>query len=109
MLQESCIFMTDSSLAGFRVTELAAQSACAYAGKLLADLGAEVIKIEPPATGDAARRSGPFPGHLVDPEASGTFLFLNTNKLSVTLDLERPEAQRLLHELVGRSKVVVED
>ena len=61
--------------------------AAAYATKLLADLGAEVIKIEPPA-GDPARRRGPFPGGESQiPNCSGLYLYLNTNKRSVTLDL----------------------
>ncbi len=56
------------------------------AGLMLADLGAEVILIEPP-TGDPARRYGPFPGEAPDPEKSGQFLYLNSNKKGVVLDL----------------------
>ncbi len=58
----------------------------AYATKLMADLGAEVIKVEEP-TGDEARHRGPYPGQVPHPEKSGLFLYLNTNKLGVTLNL----------------------
>jgi crotonobetainyl-CoA:carnitine CoA-transferase CaiB-like acyl-CoA transferase len=73
-------------LEGVKVLELGHLVAAAYATKLMADLGAEVIKVEEPG-GDRARQRGPFPGGIVDPEQSGLFLSLNTNKRSITLDL----------------------
>ena len=75
-------------LAGVKVLELGHMVSAAYATKLMADLGAEVIKVEEPA-GDRARQRGPFPGGIVDPEKSGLFLYLNTNKRSITLDLRQ--------------------
>jgi len=54
---------------------------------MLAQLGAEVIKIEPPG-GDEARYYGPFPGDTPDPEKSGLFLYLNLDKSGITLDQE---------------------
>lgn len=72
-------------LEGIRVVELATGVAGPYAGKLFADYGAEVVKVEPLA-GDRSRRAGPFPGDEVDPERSASFLHLNTNKRSVVAD-----------------------
>src|SRR5262249_32171050 len=84
-------------LEGVKVLELGHMVSAAYATKLMADLGAEVIKVEEPA-GDRARQRGPFPGGVVDPEKSGLFLYLNTNKRGVTIDLSRQpsELQRLV-------------
>ena len=75
-------------LEGVKVLELGTMVSAAYATKLMADLGADVIKVEEPA-GDPARLRGPFPGGVPDPEKSGLFLSLNTNKRGVTLDLVR--------------------
>jgi crotonobetainyl-CoA:carnitine CoA-transferase CaiB-like acyl-CoA transferase len=69
--------------------------AASYATKLLADLGAEVIKVEPPG-GDRSRLRGPFPRGVADPERSGLFLYLNTNKRGVTLDLADRRGRELL-------------
>ena len=76
----------------------------AYATKLMADLGAEVIKVEEPG-GDIARQRGPFPNGDVDPERSGLFLYLNTNKHSVTLDL--PQEQDTLAKLIAGADILV--
>ena len=82
-------------LSSYRVLDLASGLAAPYAAKLLADLGADVIKVEPPG-GDPARRVGPFPGGTPDPEASATFLYGNTSKRGVTLDLAAaPDRERL--------------
>ncbi|MGA2409361.1 MAG: CoA transferase, partial [Candidatus Binataceae bacterium] len=72
-------------LEGVRVLEMGNLVSAPYASKLLADLGADVIKLELPE-GDEARRRGPYPGHRRDPEQSGLFLYLNTNKRGATLD-----------------------
>jgi len=69
------------ALEGLRVLEIATGVSGPYCGKLLAGLGADVIKLEPPA-GDSTRGSGPFPGDVPDPERSGLFLHLNTGKRS---------------------------
>jgi crotonobetainyl-CoA:carnitine CoA-transferase CaiB-like acyl-CoA transferase len=75
-------------LAGVNVLELGHMASAAYAAKLMADLGAEVIKVEEPG-GDRARQWGPFPQGTTDPERSGLFLYLNTNKRGITLDLHQ--------------------
>jgi crotonobetainyl-CoA:carnitine CoA-transferase CaiB-like acyl-CoA transferase len=80
-----------------------------YCGKLLADLGAEVIKIEKPGAGDQARRRGPFPNDVPDQEASGLFLYLNTNKLGITLDVKTCSGRAIFEDLVAQTDVLIED
>jgi len=79
----------------------------AYAAKLMADLGAEVLKVEPPRDGDPTRRRGPFPGGVADAEKSGLFLYLNTNKRGITLDLRQPRGRELLLALAADVDVLV--
>ena len=78
-----------------------------FCGKLLADYGADVVKIEPPA-GDAARQRAPFIGDEPGSERSSYFLFYNTNKRSVTIDIETPQGQDLLRKLAEAADVLVE-
>src|SRR5262249_8430407 len=78
-------------LQGVKVVELGHMVSAAYATKLMADLGADVIKVEEP-TGDRARERGPFPGGVIDQEKSGLFLALNTNKRGITIDLRQDRA-----------------
>ena len=98
--------MLPGLLSGVRVLEIGGQISASYCGKILALLGAEVIKVESPE-GDAARRAGPFPADLPHPEKSGLFLALNLNKFGVTLDLTRPEDRRRLGILARGATVVV--
>jgi len=67
--------------------------------KLLADLGAEVVKVEPPGVGDESRRRGPFLNDIPHPERSGLFLYLNTNKSGITLDIKTTKGRGILKEL----------
>jgi crotonobetainyl-CoA:carnitine CoA-transferase CaiB-like acyl-CoA transferase len=101
-------FMPDSALAGIRVIELAQSVAGPYCGKLLADAGAEVIKIEPPQTGDSSRDQGPFPDGIPDREKSGLYLHLNTNKKSVTLDVATASGRIILKRLLAKADVLIE-
>ena len=78
-----------------------------FAGKILADLGLEVIKVEPPG-GDSVRRLAPFKDRVPDPEASLPFLYLNSNKKSITLNLEREEGRELLKILARQSDILLE-
>jgi crotonobetainyl-CoA:carnitine CoA-transferase CaiB-like acyl-CoA transferase len=89
------------------VLDLTQHIAGPYATKLLGDLGAEVIKVEPPG-GDIARRLPPFAGDEPHPERSGLFAYLNTNKRSVVLDLGTPDGLDSLRRLAERADVVVE-
>jgi crotonobetainyl-CoA:carnitine CoA-transferase CaiB-like acyl-CoA transferase len=83
-----------------------------WTGQLLADLGAEVIKIERPGTGDDTRGWGPpflREGHGGDAGDAAYYLCANRNKQSVTIDFTQPEGQRLLKDLVSRADVVIEN
>jgi crotonobetainyl-CoA:carnitine CoA-transferase CaiB-like acyl-CoA transferase len=82
------------ALDGIRVVEVGAGIGPAYAGRLLAGLGADVDKLES-AEGDPLRREGPFPGDVPDPEKSGLFLHLNTGKRSV-IGTRNSDVRRLL-------------
>lgn len=78
-----------------------------YCGKLLADMGADVIKIEGPG-GDATREIPPFWGDQPHPERSLFFLYMNTSKRGVTLDIAKPEGQALLRKLAATADIAVE-
>lgn len=99
------------ALDGLKVVELPCFDAmpflaAAMAGKSFADFGAEVIKIEPPRSGARERSLGPFRDEMPDPETGGLHLYLNTNKLGVTLDLERPRGRDLLFDLLASADIV---
>ena len=99
--------MNDSgALAGLRVLDLTDQKG-ALCGRLLADLGADVIKVEPPG-GDPARRIGPFLDDLFHLDRSLFFWFYNLNKRSITLDLEKSRAVDLLLGLTASADVIIE-
>ncbi len=98
--------MTDSALDDIRVLDLAGETGV-YATKLLADLGADVIRIEPP-DGDPMRDIGPFWHDERAVDRSLSFFNLNTNKRSVTLDFTKPEGRALFEKLVATADVVVE-
>jgi crotonobetainyl-CoA:carnitine CoA-transferase CaiB-like acyl-CoA transferase len=93
-------------LDGLRVVELAGEHTAA-AGKLLADLGADVVVVEPPG-GAATRRLGPFAGGAPDPERSLHWWFFNTSKRGLVLDLATADDRAALGELLGRADILVE-
>jgi crotonobetainyl-CoA:carnitine CoA-transferase CaiB-like acyl-CoA transferase len=93
-------------LAGRRVLELAGETG-AYCGKLLGDLGADVVKLEPPG-GCRGRRVPPFWRDEPGPDASLSFLYANTSKRSVTLDLARAEDRARLLRLARGADLLVE-
>ena len=95
---------TARALAGRRVLELADEKGV-YCGKLLADMGADVVKIERPG-GDATRGIPPFWGDQPHSQRSLFFLYTNTSKRGVTLDLRRAEGQGLLERLVETADLV---
>ncbi len=101
--------MTEGALQGITVLEYAEMVSGPYCAKLMADLGAEVIKIEQPPAGDPARRRGPFPTEVPHPEKSGLFLYVNTNKLSVTLDLRTPTGREVFERLAAEADIFIED
>ena len=99
--------MSYSLLEGLKVLELGDFLSAPYCGKLLANMGAEVTKIETPGSGDASRRYGPFLDDDPHPERSGLFLYLNCDKRSVTVNLETPTGRGILQDLVARSDALV--
>jgi len=94
------------ALDDIRVLDLAGEPGM-YCGKLLAELGADVLKIEPPG-GDPARRIGPFFQDEVDPNKSLYFFGLNSSKRAITLNIASADGQALLKRLAATADVVVE-
>jgi crotonobetainyl-CoA:carnitine CoA-transferase CaiB-like acyl-CoA transferase len=99
--------LPESALGDIRVIDLSQGIAGPYATRLLAGLGAEVIKVEPPE-GDYTRRLGPFPGDIPHPDRSGLFIHLNGNKKSITLDISTTSGQVVLKKLLAGAGVLVE-
>ena len=101
--------MESGILSDLKVVEYAHFISGPYCGKLMADLGAQVIKVEEPGFGDEARKAGPFPNDIPHPERSGLFLYLNTNKVGVTLGLRTSEGLKVFKELVKDADILVEN
>ena len=95
------------SLDGIRVIDLSHVLAAPTTTMILADLGAEVIHVEPPH-GDDAREFGPFAGE-VDKNLSGYFISLNRNKKGIVLNLKHQKAKDILIEMIKKSDVVIEN
>ncbi len=100
------------ALANIRVLDLSRVLAGPWAGQMLADLGADVIKVERPGSGDDTRHWGP--PFLRDAEGRDTaeaayYLCANRNKRSLTVDFTKPEGQRLIRELAAQSDVLLEN
>ncbi len=98
--------MPESALDDIRVLDLAGETGV-YATKLLADLGADVIRVEPP-DGDPMRDIGPFWHDERAADRSLSFFNLNTNKRSITLDFTKPDGRTIFEKLVATADVVVE-
>jgi crotonobetainyl-CoA:carnitine CoA-transferase CaiB-like acyl-CoA transferase len=104
--------MRQAPLAGIRVLDLSRVLAGPWAGQMLADLGADVIKVERPHAGDDTRAWGP--PYLKDAAGRDTaeaayFLCANRNKRSVTIDIARPEGQDLVRRLAAKADVLLEN
>jgi crotonobetainyl-CoA:carnitine CoA-transferase CaiB-like acyl-CoA transferase len=93
-------------LKGVQVLDLADEKA-SFCSKLLADLGARVIKIERPG-GDPSRQIGPFVGGFPHPERSLFFYYNNTNKMGLTLNLEHDEGKVLFFKLLKKTDIIIE-
>ncbi|MBT6893358.1 MAG: CoA transferase, partial [Gammaproteobacteria bacterium] len=94
-------------LQDIRVLDLTEEIVGPYATKLLADYGADVVKVEKPE-GDSARQLGPFKDGDRHPEKSGTFFYFNTNKRSVVLDLTASAGLNSFWDLVDWADIIVE-
>ena len=100
--------MPEGALAGLKVLDFTHYVAGPYCTKLLADYGADVIKVERPPNGDGSRRMGPYPGDEPHPEKSAQFLHLNTNKRGIVVDLKVDASSIIIERLAGWADVVVE-
>jgi crotonobetainyl-CoA:carnitine CoA-transferase CaiB-like acyl-CoA transferase len=98
--------MVQQALGGLRVLECGDFVAAPYAATILGHLGADVVKVEPPA-GDSNRRRGPFPTGNEGVETSGLHLFLDQAKRSVVADLESPEGKATLHRLAATADLLI--
>jgi crotonobetainyl-CoA:carnitine CoA-transferase CaiB-like acyl-CoA transferase len=96
------------ALSDLRVVEYGRQVSAPFCARLFADLGAEVIKIEPPG-GDPSRLAGPFPNASPDPEESGLFHYLNAGKQGLVADLDDAAQLEQLHALLAGADVFVEN
>lgn len=94
------------ALAGLRILECGEMVAAPYAAKLLAHMGADVVKVEPPE-GDPARRRGPFPKNESHPERSGLHLYLNQGKRSLLIDWTTDGGQSHFRRLAANADAVV--
>ena len=94
---------------GLKVIEYGENISAPYCAKLLAGLGAEVIKVENPGSGDEARFNGPFPKYIPDIEKSGLFLSLNANKMGVTLNLNKKKGKEIFRRLIETADVLIEN
>ncbi|MBM3947245.1 MAG: CoA transferase [SAR202 cluster bacterium] len=101
--------MPELPLSGVRVLDLTWYTAGPYCTRLLADYGADVLKIERPRVGDPSRQMPPFYKDQPGLERSGLFLYLNTSKRSMTLDLKTARGKEVLKELVRKADVLVEN
>ena len=95
-------------LGDITVLDLSQGVAGPFCAKLLAGLGAEVVKVEPPGTGDPSRRSEPFLGGRPGLENSALFAYLNTSKKSVSLDLDVPRQAQILKRMAQDCGILVE-
>ena len=102
--------MNDAPLDGLLVVDLSRALAGPHAGQMLGDLGARVIKVEAPGSGDDTRSWGPpFVAGSDEREYSTYFLSCNRNKESIALDLKSDDGVRILRELVSRADVLIEN
>jgi crotonobetainyl-CoA:carnitine CoA-transferase CaiB-like acyl-CoA transferase len=97
----------EPALAGVRVVELGSGVAAPFCARLLADQGADVVKVEPPGRGDTSRGRGPFATGSPHRDTGALFLTLNTGKRSVAIDATSASGRQLLRRLLANADVVV--
>ena len=101
--------MADSALSDITVLEFGNLVTAPYCTKLLAELGADVIKIETPGLGDESRRRGPFAGDRPGVERSGLFAYLNTSKRGITLNPGTAAGKKIFKDLIKQVDILVEN
>ncbi len=99
------VLENQSALLPIRVLDLT-EGGCMLGGRMFADTGADVIKIEPP--GGSSSRIGPYYKNIADPEKSLFWFAYNTNKRGITLDIKKPEGQELFKKLVKTADIILE-
>ncbi|MXZ92523.1 MAG: CoA transferase [Chloroflexi bacterium] len=95
-------------LSELRVLELTNRPSGAYCAKLLADQGADTIKVEPPGWGDQARHEPPFLDEVPHPDRGTSYLAFNTNKRGITLDVEQAEGRELFERLATAADIIID-
>ena len=100
--------MASGALEGVRVIEWGDFVSVPFCGKVLAELGADVIKVETPLIGDDSRRHGPFPDGIPHPERSGLFLLANINKRGLSLDPRTATGRDILNRLLQSADIFLE-
>src|SRR5262245_3152925 len=100
--------MPATALSDTTVLEVSDGIAGAFCGRLLAQYGAEVIKVEPPVHGDRTRRGRPFPDDIPHPERRGQALDLNPDKRGGTLGLAQESGRQVLRRLVAEADGLIE-
>ncbi|MCH7802103.1 MAG: CoA transferase [Chloroflexi bacterium] len=98
----------DGLLSDIKVLDLSEGISGPLCGKLFAGMGAEVIKIELPDSGDESRSAGPFPNDDPNPETSAVYLYLNMGKKGITLDIETDTGASILRRLARESDILIE-
>jgi len=101
--------MSNQALSGIKVLDVGHHVSGPYCAKLLADYGAEVIKVENPCGGDPSRQMGPFPDDVPCDEASAFFMYLNNNKKSITLNLESNSGKSIFKKLAKQADILIEN
>jgi crotonobetainyl-CoA:carnitine CoA-transferase CaiB-like acyl-CoA transferase len=101
--------LAEQALEDLTVIEFAEMVSGPMCGKMFADMGARVIKLEPPGRGDVARARPPFVNDEPHPERSGFFFYLNTSKQSVTLDPSLPSGAEIFRKLIASADILIEN
>ncbi|PKB80655.1 MAG: hypothetical protein BZY88_08390 [SAR202 cluster bacterium Io17-Chloro-G9] len=101
--------MSEGMLEGIRVLDMGSHVSGPFCARLLADYGADVVKVEPPSLGDPARSVGPFAGDDPHPEKSIPFLYVNSQKRGITLDIGSRSGKNILASLLHQADVLVEN
>lgn len=96
------------ALEGIKVVDLSHVLAAPFCTMILADMGADVVKVEPPV-GDDSRAFGPFVDEEGGGKQSGYFMSINRNKRSICVDLKKDEGKQILHKMISEADVVVEN
>jgi crotonobetainyl-CoA:carnitine CoA-transferase CaiB-like acyl-CoA transferase len=105
---EGVVILASRALDDLKVVEYAEIVSGPMCNKMFADMGAEVLRIEPPRIGDEARSRPPFPGDVPHPEKAA-FFYLNTSKKSITLYPSQPKGAAIFKKLIEHADILIEN